>query len=396
MKMKALSVFILISLVLVFTNCNRDHDLAESPDVTLNEATAWKPSDGMSPFLSAETRAQMPAEDLEFVDRILRNPNEDILRTRGAEVHIPAGSTDVLQDVIDAAYPGDVIVLDAGDHMESGQLSINKPISLFGEAGAILTFGNVPGSADFNFIAAIQINEGGSGTIIKKVDFRTAEPIGGTAIFVNEANQVKILQNIFSNWQAGVFGHKCERLIITQNTIHASTAWQTGAIGESHGIVLADGAYNSIVLNLITGGLDGIFTGGMKGIDFSNTTNNCFLGQIVCHLPDGEYSVNGVVVDVEMPTNNWTIKYNKASDNVGFGYLVIDGSFSNFMYANNASGNGFYDIELAGDSNRFGFFTPTSHDNTVFAFHWLKVKDCGENNRVYGVKLVNNNLDPCN
>ncbi len=160
MKMKALYLFILFCLVLVFSNCNRDQDLAESPEETLNEAQAWKPSDGMSPFLEAETRAQMPAEDLEFVDRILKNPNEDILRSRGAEIHIPAGSTDALQDAIDAANPGDVIVLDEGDHMESGTLLINKPVTLIGEKGSKLIFNDVPASTDYLFKSAIHIMHG--------------------------------------------------------------------------------------------------------------------------------------------------------------------------------------------------------------------------------------------
>lgn len=394
--MKALYLIAMICSVVIFSNCNQDQDLAEATDGGLNEASAWKPSDGMSPYLSAETRAQMPAEDLEFVDRILRNPNEDILRSRGAEVHIPAGSVDALQDAIDAANPGDVIVLEAGDHMESGPIVIGKTVSLIGEKSSNLIFSNIPSTNGLSFNAAIQINETGSGSMIKKINFKTGDPIGGTTIFVNQASTVKILQNHFENWQVALFGHKATRMIVTQNIMNASTAWQTGAIPESHGILLSDGVNNQLVLNTITGGLDGIFTGGMKGIDFSNSTSGCYIGQILCHVPSDAYSVNGVLIAVDAPTNNWWLKYNKADYNLGIGFLIIDGSFSNFLYGNSALGNGIYDIELAGDSYRFGFLTPRCVNNTVFALKNQVVKDCGENNHVYGGKRVNTYLDPCN
>ena len=71
---------------------------------------------------------------------------------------------------------------------------------------------------------------------------------------------------------------------------------------------------------------------------------------------------------------------------------------NNLLQANSASNNALYDIELTGDSYRFGFLTPRSHDNTVKAapFGNLKIKNCGDNNVVMGGQLVDNTADPCN
>lgn len=384
--MKALYLIAMICSVVIFSNCNQDQDLAEATDGGLNEASAWKPSDGMSPYLSAETRAQMPAEDLEFVDRILRNPNEDILRSRGAEVHIPAGSVDALQDAIDAANPGDVIVLDAGDHMESGPIVIDKSISIEGQIGTNLIFSNLLPAATLT--AAIHIKAGAEQSVIRRIRFTSTDPISGVCIFVDALSHVKILQNVIENFVLSIVGYQAQRLIVTQNKITVGT-------GGAHGIMLSDGNQNVLVLNEITNGAFGIFTGGTNGISFSNQTHSCLYGQVLCKVPAGETVINGRTLDTQAPTINWSVKYNEANNNLFAGYLVIDGSHNNFLIYNNGSGNGAYDIELTSETGRFGFVAPASHDNRVIAYRWLTVKDCGNNNIVNGGKKVSLVMDPC-
>ncbi|HNR07012.1 MAG TPA: right-handed parallel beta-helix repeat-containing protein [Saprospiraceae bacterium] len=387
MKMKALSLFALISLVLVFTNCNRDQDLTLVPDDPSQAAQAWTPSEGMSPFLSAETRAQMPAEDLEFVDRILKNPSEDMLRSRGAEVHIPAGSVNALQAAIDAANPGDVIVLDAGDHSESGSIKINKPVTLMGETGTKLIFSNLlPGAT---FTSAIQVVAGAEQTVIRNIHFTSTDPISGVCIFADALSQVKILRNIFENFVFTIVGYQAQRFIISQNKITVGT-------GGAHGIMLSDGDQNIAVLNEISNGMFGIFAGGTNGISFSNTTNNNLYGQVLCKVPPGQIIIDGTSLDTQGPTVNWSVKYNEAHNNLAAGYLVVDGSHNNFLIFNNGFGNGTYDIELTSDTERFGFLAPASHNNRVVAYRWLTVKDCGDHNIVNGGKRVSIILDPCN
>ena len=100
----------------------------------------------------------------------------------------------------------------------------------------------------------------------------------------------------------------------------------------------------------------------------------------------------------EVPATQWQVHNNLASNSFDTGYLVIDGANRNHMSNNAASGNARYDIELAGDTNRFGFFAPTSRHNQVAAgsHHGLVIKDCGQRNRLKGFDaVVDTTTDPC-
>ena len=77
--------------------------------------------------------------------------------------------------------------------------------------------------------------------------------------------------------------------------------------------------------------------------------------------------------------------------------LVIDGANQNYLVNNKAGNNGRYDIELAGDSERFGFFTPTSRETTVDTGKYpdLTIKVCSVDDTVIGGQLVDTTADPC-
>jgi len=107
-------------------------------------------------------------------------------------------------------------------------------------------------------------------------------------------------------------------------------------------------------------------------------------------LPDGD------VTGAEFSATQWLCKSNQVSDCFDANYIVIDGANKNVVMNNESSNPGTYDIELVGDSYRFGFLTPTSFDNTVIVGDDnLVVKDCGLNNTVIGGTLVDNATDPC-
>jgi len=397
MKQKMYFFLLAISSVLLLAHCTRD--LVLTPPDPVNEeveALSWTPDQGILKFLSDEDKQNAVAEDLEFIDRILKNPKAEDLRSRGAETHIPAGSNNALAAAIAAAGVDDVIILDAGDHKETETVVINKKVQIKGAAGANLIFSNIPASLDYVFKTAIHITSEGAGSSIKGINFTDTDPIAGIAIFIDSTSKIKILQNTFSNWQGAVFAYSSSRVVITQNKIAASKAWQTGVIPESQGIVFSDGDHNSVVLNTITGGLFGIWTGGSLGLDFSNTTEECLYGQILCKVPPGFYTINNRTLQTQGSSYDWKVKYNMSNNNIAAGYLVIDGATSNWLQHNCASGNGTYAFELTGDSYRFGFFTPKSVNNTVIAYRNLTVKDCGENNAVIGGIWVNTNEDPCN
>ncbi|MEM9888690.1 MAG: hypothetical protein AAF849_22530 [Bacteroidota bacterium] len=77
------------------------------------------------------------------------------------------------------------------------------------------------------------------------------------------------------------------------------------------------------------------------------------------------------------------------------GYLIIDGAAENYLVGNVAGNNGTYDFEFAGDSERFGFLTPTSVGNRAFISNEYTVKDCGIDNEITGGIVIGVADDPC-
>lgn len=77
------------------------------------------------------------------------------------------------------------------------------------------------------------------------------------------------------------------------------------------------------------------------------------------------------------------------------GYLVIDGANHNTLTNNFASNNVRVDYDFAGDSNRFGFFTPKCFNNTAHISKGNTVKDCGDNNTITGGVRIDTNAVPC-
>jgi hypothetical protein len=119
----------------------------------------------------------------------------------------------------------------------------------------------------------------------------------------------------------------------------------------------------------------------------------------LCKVPANAFPLpGGKLAGSALSAVAWKIEDNHSTGNFNAGYLVIDGANNNRLKNNNASNNGTYDIELAGDSFRFGFLTPKSFDNKVVAGKYknILIKDCGENNKVVGGQLVDNSVDLCN
>ncbi|NJL77386.1 MAG: hypothetical protein HC892_22495, partial [Saprospiraceae bacterium] len=83
-------------------------------------------------------------------------------------------------------------------------------------------------------------------------------------------------------------------------------------------------------------------------------------------------------------------------DNLNVGFLVIDGAKNNYLSGNEGGNNGTYDFELAGDTERFGFFTPTSVGNRAIVGSAYTVKDCGLDNVVTGGIKIDTAVEPCN
>jgi hypothetical protein len=214
---------------------------------------------------------------------------------------------------------------------------------------------------------------------------------GGTAIVVEDAPDVVVQDNVITDFQFGVIIHEGDEAEVRNNDIFLPA--DVGGRGVSsvngHGVEILD--------NRVSGGVMGVFCGGLHGRCSGNLVGGATLGFILCKVREGVFDIAGNTAGTEFAASGWYVANNVASQNQ-WGYLVIDGATENTLVNNIGSDNARYDLELAGDSERFGFFTPPSSENVVIqdAGNPLIIKDCGQNNMVSGeVILVDKEVDLC-
>lgn len=309
-------------------------------------------------------------------------------------VEIPAGSVDALAAAIAQVRDDGVVLLRSGQHTESHTVTVDHSIKILGERGAVLIADTKPLAA---IDPALHIS-GAAGTVIWGLDMRPKEAVGGTAILIENSPKVVIGHNTMRDWQYGVLIQHGDRAKITENTIVTTSAWQTGALAAVYGIVSINGEDVEIEENDVSNAVFGIWVCDKDGEVEQNKLHGNFNGLMFCRVADFDFTLpNGQPAPAEFSATSWRAEGNNAFDNLDAGYLVIDGANNNVLENNKGSNNGTYDIELAGDSNRYGFFTPKSFKNKVVAgrFRNLKIKNCGENNTVIGGQLVDNAQDPC-
>jgi hypothetical protein len=164
-----------------------------------------------------------------------------------------------------------------------------------------------------------------------------------------------------------------------------------------NGIVIVNAERASLLANEVAGYSFGIWPCDKMGSLFFNHVYDNYIGIILCKVPAGSYLLpSGKAVGADFSGEQWVLRWNDSHDNLDAGYLVIDGANHNFLANNAAASNGTYDIELVGDSYRFGFLTPFSFENTVIAASPSHtVKDCGVDNTVIGGTQIDTTQDPC-
>ncbi|UCD49459.1 MAG: right-handed parallel beta-helix repeat-containing protein [Phycisphaerales bacterium] len=310
-------------------------------------------------------------------------------------VTVPAGSVDQLAAAIAEAGPGGQVVLEAGVHKESGTVLVDTTVSIVGQDGAVLEAATTPGSAiPVAVEPALHIKA--AGARVSNLSIRA--PKGATAncaILIEDAPDVEISDNTITDHQLGILIQNGHRAQIQGNRIRIVSTPDSGL--PENGIVVINGDYVTIRDNWVSHAFVGIFLSGSQGDASGNTTTESFLGVIFCN-PTELYAISGQPAVAHTAATGWIV-YQNASFANSWGYIVIDGANNNTLVNNSAALNAMYDIELAGDSMRFGFLTPASYDNMVVQgldYQGLKVKDCGTNNEVRGhVNLVDTSEDTC-
>lgn len=325
-------------------------------------------------------------------------PATDPAVSNRGTVTVPAGSVDALAAAIALAGPGGTVVLASGQHTESGTVTIGHKINLQGNSGAILTVNTAPGPTGYEIEPALHVLKA-AGTTITGIDLRTpGAATGGTGILIERSDRVSVENCSIDNHQFSILVEKSNNCNLRENTITSTTAWQTGGVPEAHGIVVINGENAKISGNDVSNAFFGIWACDKNGHYTHNNTHHNYIGLILCKVPADALTLpDGTTTGAHLSATNCKVLDSNSHDNLDAGYLVIDGARANVLLSNNAGNNGTYDIELVGDSYRFGFFTPTSKNNLVKCgpYNGLSVKDCGMGNVVIGGVQVDTNLDPC-
>lgn len=309
-------------------------------------------------------------------------------------VAVPEGSVDALQEAIDSAGRHGTVLLKKGQHSESKTIKVTNSVTIIGEKGAILTVDTKPSPSATALDPAFHILNA-SNVVICGLEIKPKETAGGTAILLENAPQAIIKGNSIKDFQFSLFLHNGDHAKIYGNTIVGSSAWLDGTLAEVHGIVVANGDHVAITKNDISNALFGVWACDRQGILYRNRTHENFIGIILCKVPEASFLLpGGNLVGSEESGSRWFVAKNQSDSNFDTGYLVIDGANHNLLVKNKGTGNAANDVELVGDSERFGFLTPTSFENVAFTGDLL-TKDCGVDNRVVGSNLVDTSNDPC-
>ncbi len=167
-----------------------------------------------------------------------------------------------LQPVLDAASPGDVIRLEAGEH--AGPVVIATPIVLDGEEGAILA-GSGEGSVvrvEASDVTLRGLTIRGSGDKLDKMD---------SGVFLDKsAHRALVEGNLLEGNLFGVYVWGPEEAIVRGNTIHGRQVHITSETGS--GVRIWNSPGSEILDNEIRFGADGIYVHTSKQNVFRGNT----------------------------------------------------------------------------------------------------------------------------
>lgn len=386
--------FYLLLSILLLGACSELEIGSPAPDA-LDDLRPLSLKQGISPLLSKDQLKRFTSAELQEMDRFLMAPYADLENRDKEAIRIPAGSADALADAIAQSLDGGTIVLATGLHTESATVTVNKRIRIVGESGAVLEAGTAPMEA-VGFVQPVIHIKGAGGVSISRLTIRSTSPIGGTAILVENAPRTVLSGNTITGFQFGMIIENSDRNWIAFNTVNTSPAWMTGEIIYATGLLNINGERNGVMGNTFTSSFLGSFTSDKDGIFIGNEMYGNAIGALLCKVTPLVFP-DQTVHQAAFSCQDWLYVGNSSHDNFNIGYLIIDGANENELQGNKAANNGNYDIELAGESMRFGFPTPTPEcfNNRVVARDYITVKDCGSGNTVVGGTTIDTAVNPC-
>ncbi len=315
---------------------------------------------------------------------------------------IPAGSTDALAAAIKNACVGGVIYLKAGAHTESSSLVVDKTLIFVGETGATLKIksqfsATVGGITTFK--PAFHVYNAPNSAFVN-LDIQALDTVGGVSILFENSGQSGVLLSKFTNFQFSVVMERSDRMTILKNTIIATDAWKRGTLQQVMSILNISGTSQYIAQNDISNGTHGMFVSDKWSTVENNYAHNNNFGLVICaYASSSAILPNGNLTGIAKEGIGIKVRNNKITDTANRGILVISGANNNIFDNNEIARSGIYDIELASDTRRLGFLQVATFNNTVNvgSFPNIKIKDCGNNNKINGGGvMVNTATDPCN
>jgi len=253
------------------------------------------------------------------------------LKVFATTIHVP-DDYPTIQEAINAANPGDTILVEANTYFE--HIVVNKSVSLIGQDSATTVIdGNGTGTvvkitADNVTISSFTIRNGGS---------------SGHGIHLYRVSQCNISTNVLSNNKYGIylehFAHSLAQNLICQNNLTSN----------DYGIVLEGGTNNTIKNNHITGN-------SWCGLDVRGSEKNCFEDNYIANNSGDGISLASSDLNV--------IQLNNITGNGNYG-IFIETSTNNSIINNtimNCGGNG---ITIIDSNNIF------IRDNSI-------IKSCGD------------------
>lgn len=312
---------------------------------------------------------------------------------RGNAVVLSAGSVDGLAAAIAQAGPGGTVLVQSGMHVESGPVTISETVKILGEPGAVLQIDTGPWPTELAYVQPALYVLNATHVVIWGVDVRPPPgTMGGAAILVEDSPHTVVGESVIEAHQFGVVVHGGDHARIWKNRI-STVGLDTGLL--TNGVLVTVGSHARVVGNEASNALIGIFVSDEEGLLAHNRAHENFIGFVLCK--ERGHPGPGSELKAEQAANGWKAVGNNGHDNLNAGYLVIDGAHNNLLAHNAAANNGTYDIELTGDTYRFGFLAPFAFENrvTVGPFRDLTVKDCGVNNRIVGGIRIDTAVDPC-
>lgn len=375
------SCFTLLLSLLVLVSCQKElptpADDSPQPTASPKEIIDWADAQ------VAQAQREISVLRPEIVQRVPANA-----------ITLHAGSIDGLAAAIAAAGEGGTVLVEAGEHYERGTVLITQKVRIVGEDGAVIVSGTQPMQVAGVVQAVLHIKDV-AGVLVDGVEFRAEADPGGTAILIDHADRTFIRNNRMNGFQHGVLNHHGDRSYIGKNEIASSLIWQDGFQILTHGIVNMNGDRVRIFNNEISNSVFGVWACDEKGLLFGNNAHGNFMGMILCKVPNAIPMPDGSIAGSENAGTDWTVLRNTTNNNFHVGLAAIDGGNNSLLLMNAASGNVDAQIELAGETSRFGEPLPTSFSNTVISLPDVPVKDCGIDNVVHGGIVVDTDAVPC-